>query len=99
MKRSDLLIVLAAAALVNPCFFKNKVNTALASSFSAASKFGGTTLKLNDPSYFALYEKSLQGNESCFLVTEIDDLEKEESFKERTRAEASMFIHSQIHCI
>lgn len=50
MKRSDLLMVLAATALLNPCFFKNRVKTALASSFSAANKVGGTTFKLNNPS-------------------------------------------------
>jgi len=50
MKRSDLLMVLEATALLNPCFFKNKVKTALASSFSAANRAGGTTFKLNDPS-------------------------------------------------
>lgn len=50
MKRSDLLMVLAATALLRPCFFKNKVNTALASSFSAANRVGDTTRKLNDPS-------------------------------------------------
>lgn len=38
MKRSDLLIVLAAIALLKPCFFKNKVKTAFASSFSAAKR-------------------------------------------------------------
>jgi hypothetical protein len=50
MKMSDLLMVLEATALLNPCFFKNKVKTALASSFSAANRAGGTTFKLNDPS-------------------------------------------------
>lgn len=50
MNRSDLLIVLAATALLKPCFFKNKVKIALASSFSAANRVGGTTFELNDPS-------------------------------------------------
>jgi len=50
MKRSDLLMVLAATELLKPCFFKNKVNTALASSFSAANRVGDTTSKFNDPS-------------------------------------------------
>jgi hypothetical protein len=50
MKRSDLLMVLAATELLGPCFFKKKVKTALASSFSAANRAGGTTFKLNDPS-------------------------------------------------
>lgn len=50
MKRSDLLIVLAATTLLRPCFFKNRVRTALASSFSAASKVGETTRTLEDPS-------------------------------------------------
>lgn len=50
MKASDLLTTLAASALLNPCFFKNNVSTALDSSFSAANRVGGTTLKLNDPS-------------------------------------------------
>lgn len=50
MKRSDLLIVLAATALLKPCFFKNKVKIALASSFSAANRVGDTTLKLTEPS-------------------------------------------------
>ena len=49
MKESDLLMVLAAMALLNPCFFKNKVKTALASSFSAAKRVDGTTFKLNEP--------------------------------------------------
>lgn len=50
MKSSDLLMVLAATALLNPFFFKNKVRTALASSFSAANKVGGTTFKLDETS-------------------------------------------------
>lgn len=52
MKSSDLLIVLAAIALLKPCFFKNRLNTALASSFSAANRIGGTALELqiDDPS-------------------------------------------------
>lgn len=50
MKRSDLFIVLAAIALLRPCFFKNKVKTALASSFSAVRRAGETTFKLADPS-------------------------------------------------
>lgn len=51
MTSSDLLMVLAATALLKPCFFKNRLNTALASSFSAANRLGGTTLKLiDDPS-------------------------------------------------
>lgn len=48
MKSSDLLMVLAAIALLKPCFFKNRLNTALASSFSAANRLGDTTLKLVD---------------------------------------------------
>jgi len=49
---SDLLIVLAATALLKPCFFKNKFRTAFASSFSAATRVAGTTLtlELKDPS-------------------------------------------------
>ena len=43
-------MVLAAMALLKPCFFKNKVNTALASSFSAANRVGGMALMFNDPS-------------------------------------------------
>lgn len=43
-------MVLAAIVLLRPCFFKNKVNTALASSFSAAKRAGDTSFKLNDPS-------------------------------------------------
>lgn len=50
MKDSDFLIILAEPALLKPCFFRNKVNTALASSFSAATRFGGTVLKLKEPS-------------------------------------------------
>lgn len=50
MKRSDLFIVLAAIALLMPCFFKNKVKTALASSFSAVRRAGDTTFKLTGPS-------------------------------------------------
>lgn len=50
MKASDLLIVLAARALLNPCFFKNNVSTALASSFSAANRVGDTILWLKEPS-------------------------------------------------
>lgn len=41
-------MVLAAFALLKPCFFKNKVNTALASSFSAANKVGGITFMFTD---------------------------------------------------
>lgn len=73
MKRSDLLIVLAAAALVNPCFFKNKVNTALASSFSAASKFGGTTLKLNDPSITYMAVSIIRKIDYCCSVKTKDE--------------------------
>lgn len=47
---SDLLTVLAAIALLKPFFFKNKVKTALASSFSAANRVVGSASKLNDPS-------------------------------------------------
>lgn len=50
MKMSDLFMVLEATALLRPCFFRNKVKTALASSFSAANKVGETTRKLKDPS-------------------------------------------------
>lgn len=49
MKRSDLLMILAATALLKPCFFKNKVKTAFASSLSAAKRVGDTTFELNDP--------------------------------------------------
>lgn len=50
MKASDLLIVLAALALLKPCFLKNKVSTALASSLSAANRVGDTILRLTEPS-------------------------------------------------
>ncbi|KAK8622243.1 hypothetical protein V6N13_117167 [Hibiscus sabdariffa] len=50
MKRSDLLMILTATALLRPCFLKNNVKTALASSFSAAIRVGDTTLELKDPS-------------------------------------------------
>lgn len=50
MKWSDLLMVLDAIELLNPCFFKNKVKTALASSLSAANRVGDTTFKLKEPS-------------------------------------------------
>lgn len=67
MKRSDLLMVLAATPLLRPCFFKNNVNTALASSFSAANKVEGTTRKLEDPftpesPNLARQKKSFSGN-------------------------------------
>lgn len=42
-------MVLAAFALLIPCFFKNKVNTALASSFSAANRVGGNSFTVNEP--------------------------------------------------
>lgn len=42
--------LVVTTALLKPCFFKNKVKIALASSFSAANRFAGTTLKLNGPS-------------------------------------------------
>lgn len=63
---SDLLIVLAATALLKPCFFKNKFRTAFASSFSAATRVAGTTLtlELKDPSNFARQKKSFLGIES-----------------------------------
>jgi hypothetical protein len=48
IKGSDLLMILAAFALLKPCFFKNKVNTAFASSFSAANKVGGNPFTFND---------------------------------------------------
>lgn len=43
-------MVLAATVWLRPCFFKNKVRTALASSFSAAKRTGDTSFKLNEPS-------------------------------------------------
>lgn len=46
---SDLLMVLAATALLKPCFLRKSESTALASSFSAANKVGGTVVKLLDP--------------------------------------------------
>lgn len=46
IKQSDLLIVLAAIALLKPCFLKNNDNTAFASSLSAANKLEGIALKL-----------------------------------------------------
>lgn len=49
MKRIDLLMIFAALALLKPCFFKNKVKTAFASSFSAVKRVGGTTFKLYEP--------------------------------------------------
>lgn len=52
-KNSALLIVLVAFIWLKPCFFKNKFNTALASSFSATSRNEGTTLTLNDPPVIA----------------------------------------------
>lgn len=52
-KNSALLIVLVAVIGLKPCFFKNKFNTALASSFSATKRDEGTTLPLNDPPVIA----------------------------------------------
>jgi len=46
MKLSDLFRDLAAVAVLKPCFFRNKVKTALASSLSAVNKVGGTALVL-----------------------------------------------------
>lgn len=43
-------MVLAATVGLSPCFFRNKVRTALASSFSAANRAGDTNFKLNEPS-------------------------------------------------
>lgn len=68
MKRSDLLIILAAAALLIPCFLINNVNTALASSLSAANRVGEITLKLKVPSIsdsanFARQKKSFREKE------------------------------------
>lgn len=42
-------MVLAATALLKPCFLRKSESTALASSFSAASKVGGTVVKVLDP--------------------------------------------------
>lgn len=66
MKRSDLLVVLTATALLKPCFFKNKVNMAFASSFSDANKLGDTVLTpevlyISDSPEFEQKKKSFRG--------------------------------------
>jgi len=55
-----LLIVLAAFALLKPRFFKNKVNTALASSFSAANRVGDNSFTFNDSSV-SEYKAQMEG--------------------------------------
>lgn len=62
MKQSDLLIILAVVALVKPCFLRNNVNTAFASSLSAVNKLEeiGVTFGVEAASYSPATE--LQSN-------------------------------------